>query len=280
MNSKIEKQLNPLKKTVYSSESNKLMYSDLIEGTKNIGTSFHMAFLDIKQRFKRSVLGPFWITLSMAIFVFSLGLVMSTVFNQDIDDLLPYIATGMIFWSLFSSSLLEACNVFTENAGYIKNVPCSKISFLFRMLARNFLIFLHNMLIYLFIFVIFKHEMNLNYLWFLVGFPIFLINMTWITLSLAFIAARYRDTNHIVVNLIQVLFFLTPIFWSIETIPNRPAYIDYNPIYHLLEIVRSPLLGLDVTLKSWVFTLALIIPGYFIALWIYSCSLKRITYWV
>src|SRR5690606_26249567 len=131
------------------------------------------AFHEIRQRFRRSLLGPFWLTLSMGIMVGALGLVFSTLFQQDVAKTLPYIATGLIFWGLLTSCVNEGSAVFIGSANYIKNVPLPVSLHVYQMLARNIMIWLFNMAIYLVILIFFDVRLSWDTLWFIPGFLLF-----------------------------------------------------------------------------------------------------------
>ena len=80
---------------------------DLWLGFKSHDIWGRFAVHEIRQRFRRSVLGPFWLTASMGLLVGSLGLISSTIFQQDMSKTLPYIALGIIFWTLITGCVSE-----------------------------------------------------------------------------------------------------------------------------------------------------------------------------
>jgi ABC-type polysaccharide/polyol phosphate export permease len=254
--------------------------ADLIEGARLYELWSRFAFHDIRQRFQRSMLGPFWLTISMGTMVAVLGLVFSTLFQQDISTLLPYIATGLIFWGLLTGCINEGATVFILAESYIRNLPMPLSVHFYRMIARNVIIWVFNMAIYLFVLVYFDLVPNWNSLMFIPGFILFLINTAWISLAVGVLSTRYRDVPQVVANVMQVVFFLTPIFWSPETLPNRPAFVVFNPFYHLIEILRAPLLGNVVPLSSWAFCLGMALFGLGFIAWLYRRAHARIAYWV
>lgn len=238
------------------------------------------AIHDIRQRFRRSVLGPLWLTLSMGIMVGALALVFGAIFQQPVGDTLPYIATGLIFWGLMTSCIIEGSTVFVSNEGYIRNVPMPLSVHLFRMLARNIVIWLFNMVIYVGVFVIFQRAVNWNYLLFVPAFALFLINIAWMSLASAILSTRFRDIPQVISSLIPVVFFLTPVFWSLETLPTRPAFVTFNPFHHLIEIVRGPLLGVAPSTLSWMAVIGMAAFGTLFTILLYRRAYPRIPYWV
>ena len=109
---------------------------------------------------------------------------------------------------------------------------------------------------------------------------LFMINMVWIALAGAILSVRYRDVPQIILNIIQFLFFLTPIFWSPENLPQRPSFVHFNPLFHLIEIVRAPLLGKNAEIESWVICMAMAFVGSIITAFLYRRAYARIAYWV
>lgn len=253
---------------------------DLVEGLRRHGVWARFAFHEIRQRFRRSLLGPFWLTLSMGIMIGALGLVFSTLFGQDVGQTLPYIATGIIFWTLLTSCINEGTTVFIGNESYIKNVPLPVSVHFYRMMARNLIIWGFNMVIYLAVLIFFRVQLDWQFLLFIPGFTLFIANASWMGLAAAILSTRYRDVPQVIANVVQVVFFLTPIFWSPATLPTRPAFVEWNPLYHLIELVRAPLLGQDVAPYSWLFALALAVVGLAGTAYLYRRAYARIAYWV
>lgn len=254
--------------------------NDLIEGLRNYQLWWVFAVHDIKQRFRRSLLGPFWLTLSMGIFVGSLGFVMGQLFKQDLKTYIPYLATGIIFWTLLTSLVNEGCKTFISAESYIKNVPMPVSVHFYRMAARNMIVWLHNMLVYITVFLVFSATININFLFFIPGFLLFCANGLWIGLVCGILSTRFRDIPQVIQSAIQVVFFVTPIFWSTSALPDRAAFVSLNPCYHLLEIVRAPLLGLAPDSQSWLVAIALLIFGLPVSYFLYRRTYNRIPFWV
>ena len=255
-------------------------FADILNGARLYELWIRFAVHDIRQRFRRSVLGPFWLTLSMGIMVAAIGVVFSSLFHQDAAKTLPYIATGLIFWGLLTSCMNEGATVFISAESYIRNLPMPLSVHFYRMMARNVMIWGFNMAIYLVMVVWFELMPGWNALLFIPGFILFLINAAWISLAVGVLSTRYRDVPQVIANVIQVFFFLTPIFWSPETLPNRPAFVTLNPFYHLIEVVRAPLLGEAPPWMSWVLCVGMAVAGLGFTAYLYRRAHSRIAYWV
>lgn len=257
-----------------------LAVNDLVNGLAHYEVWSAFAVHDIRQRFRRSILGPFWLTLTMGVLVGALSLVFGTVFKQDLATLIPHIAAGVIFWGLFTSTVNDGATVFSNAESFIRNVPLPLSVHLYRMLGRNIIIWLFNMVIYVIVMIVFPHPLNANFLLFVPGFALLLLNMFWVSLAAGILSARFRDIPLLIANVIQVVFFLTPVFWSSEDMPDRPAFVEWNPMYHLLDLVRKPLFGEAPGAISWVVGIGLAVVGTTFAVMLFRKTYSRIPYWV
>ena len=102
-----------------------------------------LAWKDIRLRYRRSHLGPFWITLSMGITIYSMGFLYGNLFGVKLSHYFPLLAAGMLTWALISTLILESTAAFVEADAYLKQMKLPFSTFVLRILARNFIIFFH-----------------------------------------------------------------------------------------------------------------------------------------
>jgi ABC-2 type transport system permease protein/lipopolysaccharide transport system permease protein len=255
--------------------------TDVTSGLKAWPLWGTLAWDDIRQRYARSILGPFWLTLSMAILVTSLGFIYGGLFSMPLPVYLPYLGTGFIIWSFISLSIVEGCHVFTVAAGTIKQVAAPLSVYAIRLVWRNFIVFLHNILIYVLIVVLFPVWPGLtNILLATLAFALLCINGFCVALVLGMISARFRDVPPLVASLVQVAFFVTPIFWHADQLPRRYAIVDYNPFLYYVEIVRQPLLGNAPDTSHWAVVIILTLVGSLLSFVFFAQYRRRIAYWV
>jgi ABC-type polysaccharide/polyol phosphate export permease len=99
-------------------------------------------------------------------------------------------------------------------------------------------------------------------------------------LAAGILSTRFRDIPPVIQNVLQVVFFVTPVFWSIESLPSRPAFVLLNPFNDLLELVRTPLLGGEVSLRTWVVCAVMALVGGTATILLFRRTFARIAYWV
>jgi ABC-2 type transport system permease protein/lipopolysaccharide transport system permease protein len=235
---------------------------------------------DIAQRYRRSLIGPFWLTLSMGVMVATIGFVYAVLFQQPLRDYLPYLALGIIAWGLLSSIVLETCTVFIGSEGIIRQVRVPFSAHVFRMLWRNLIVFAHNLLIYFVVAVVFSINPGLQLLLIFPGLLLIGLNGLWIGMLLGAVSARFRDLQMIMSNVMQILFYVTPIVWKPEQLSKYPAVYDLNPLHHFLELIRMPLLGNAPLPGTWLSVIAVTIIGYFVTFFFIVRFRNRIAYWI
>ena len=235
---------------------------------------------DIIQRYQRSILGPLWLTISMGILIGALGFLYASLFKMDLSSYLPFLTIGFILWQFISGILLDGCNAFVTADGIIKQIKLPLSLHIYRLLWRNILTFLHNAIVILVVMVIFDITVNWNTLLAVPGILIILLNGFWITFLLGMACARYRDINPTVISLVQLSFFVTPIIWSPTLLPDRQFILLYNPFYHFVEVIRSPLLGNSVAGETWLILIAITIIGWGIMLPLAGRLQRRLVYWL
>jgi lipopolysaccharide transport system permease protein len=250
-----------------------------------IGQSSLAAILgwqDIKQRYRRSKVGPFWLTISMGVLIASVGIVFGQIFNSPMKEYLPFLAAGIIFWAFISAVINDGCLGFVAAEGMIKQLPIPLFVHIVRIVWRNVLILLHNLVILPVVMLVLGVPITLHIFLALPGIALVLINLTWIALLLGVVCTRFRDMPNIIASILQVAFYLTPIIWMPNLLPERAGtmLLDINPLYHLLEIIRLPFLGQLPNSISWLFALGMAVVGWTITLKVFGRYQHRIAYWL
>jgi ABC-2 type transport system permease protein len=285
---------------------------DLREGFSQRELWSHLGWQDIKQRYRRSVIGPFWITISQGVISLGLGLLYSQLFNLHVATFLPYISTGFIVWGFISGCLSEGMETFISNEGLIKQIRAPLTVYALRTVWRQALMFAHNLIVVVIIDAIFFGSLSHRYgltdgtcgpdtaichpglgLYSLSAIPAFVLlalNAWWITLLLGIISTRYRDIPQVINSLIQLLFYMTPIVWPIDQLYGHGAraamaswvvpIVHLNPFYHFVQILRAPLIGQAVNPWSWVVVGGITVVGWLLALVALRNYRARVSYWV
>jgi lipopolysaccharide transport system permease protein len=250
---------------------------------KTLGIGLMLGWQDIRQSYRRSVFGQLWITIGMAVTITAIGIVFGTIFGTPMEIFLPYLASGLITWGLIAGILNEGTVGFTVAEAMIKQLPLPKIVYIVRVVWRNLIVSAHNIVILPFVIIIMGAPMTWAILLWPVGVLLTVIALSGLALSLAVVATRFRDVPPIVNAILTVGFYITPVIWLKDSLNNNElvsSIVSLNPLYHLLQIARLPLIGQYPTLDNWIWA-----AGYGLFFWIVGFIMfqryeKRLAYWV
>ena len=255
----------------------------------------------VKGNYKRTVLGDFWVTLSLAIRIITIGVVFSFIFESSRADYIPHLALGFIFFGLITANINFSCKIWVQAAGIIKQLPIPLHTHLLQLYWQNLILLGHNLVILPGIWWYAKISPDWYMCWALLGILIVQLNVSWMSLLVAVVCARYRDLAQIITNLMQISYFLTPIMWTPDRILGKARLriswinwdgsnwrwketylelLDLNPFYHLIEIVRAPLLLKPVQDHHWIISLAMMVIGWLLALLVFQKARPKIVYWL
>ena len=259
----------------------KLAVIDILEGALSWRLWGSLGWQDIRQRYRRSKIGPFWVTLSMGVMIAGMGVLYADLFHTDVQTYLPYLTVGFIVWGLIGPLVTENCNAFIDGEGIIKQVKLPLSLHVYRVVWRNLIIFAHNFVIFILVAVLFRIWPGLSILLAIPGLLLICLNGVWIGLLWGPISARFRDVPQIIGSVMQIAFFMTPIMWQPSAVAGREWFLRVNPFYYFVTLVRGPLLGNETAgLHLWGWALAITLLGWVITFFMYRRCRWRIAYWV
>jgi ABC-type polysaccharide/polyol phosphate export permease len=254
--------------------------ADLWAGLKIYEAWSTMAWHDIRKRYRRSLIGPFWITLSMGATVLGIAIVFSGLFGTPFAELVPYLAVGISVWALVVAMTSEVSTVFNDSASMSKNMSWPYSFFIFKHFAQQLIIFGHNILAGLLVVLISGKMSFVGLLVAVPGLLLAILNCGWIGIVVAVVGARYRDVQLAMANILQVFFFLTPIIWRVENLQDHQFIIYINPFYYIVTLVRDPILSQIPPLSVWLVGIAMAVAGWSVAVALYNEKHQRLSYWV
>jgi len=254
---------------------------DLREGLRRWELWWLLGMNDIRQRYRRSRLGQFWITMSMAATIGGIGIVYAFLFNMSLRDYLPYLAVNMIVWVFISGILIDSGQTFMQAENYLRQERLPKTTFVMRQLVRNSLILAHNAVLIPIILVAFGVSVSWEALLAIPGFVIVFVNGFFVAIFFGIICSRFRDLQQIIVNVTQVAFFVSPVMWQRQQLPQQHGYIvDLNPFASHLAVVSEPLLGRVPSLLQYLTCLATTLVLALIVLPFFARYRERVIYWL
>jgi ABC-type polysaccharide/polyol phosphate export permease len=253
---------------------------DLRNSFARIGLAWSLATHDVASRYRGSVLGPFWITLSMGLMVLGIGFLYASLFNLPLSQFLPYVALGIVFFGVMSGTINEGCETFVLASGMLSQTSLPMFTFVWRTVFRNLINLAHHLVIVVAVLVFYDYWKVADPLLALGGVVLMLLNAGWLSLLAGIASARFRDIPQIVVSVMQFAIFMTPVFWLPDRFGKHQAVLDLNPFYHLLHAVRAPLMGQAVSAGTWLFLVVMAVVGWGATFLIFARTRRRIVHYL
>jgi len=242
-----------------------------------------LSLLDIRLRYRGSLLGPFWLTLSTAVMVGAIGFLYSRLFHQNIAGYLPFLSISLVLWNFINTVTAEGCICFTQSEGMIRAMRMPLSLHAARVVLRNILVLGHNIVVIIVVFSIFRVVPSQASFSLLPAAALWVTDSLAICLLLGIFGARFRDIPPIIASVIQIAFYLTPIMWNPSMLTHRgisAVFVTWNPFYALLEIMRGPLLGGPLAPGVWVTALGYSAALVLLAGFAFVRARPRIAYWM
>jgi lipopolysaccharide transport system permease protein len=236
---------------------------------------------DVRMKYRRSTLGPFWASLSMAAQVFVTGFVMAYLFHMTLQRYLPYICIGLIIWSFLTTIISEGASAFINSAELILQVKRPLFVYLLQVVWRNLIVGAHTIVIFFVVAFLFGLFPGPTYMLAIPGLVLFALNCVWVAGVVGILSTRFRDIPLIVTNAFTALFWLTPVVYELNQMsgPIR-TLISYNPLYHVIEVFRAPLLLTAPSAENWMVAIGTAVFGWLLFLLLFARTRKRIPFWL
>lgn len=239
------------------------------------------AWEELRDRYKRSLIGLLWIPLSFLMFVGAKILVFSKLNGVGLDIFTIHVVVGYWIWQAMSAMMVDSCGVFVRSAGFIKSSPLPYSVYVLQGIFRNSIPFFYNFTIVFGLCWAVTGYPIWQFIYVLPAFLIFSLNGIWLGMFLGVISARFRDIMHFIQTVMRVLFFMTPIIWMPEQLGRLGAVIAfYNPFSHFIQIIRAPIAGEAFPVTSWLIVLVITLIGWVIGLVTYARFRPSIVHWV
>ena len=255
-------------------------FADLVQGIRLAPLWITLGWDQTLSRFRRTLLGPFWLSANLLAVSFALALVFGAIMGHDYRSTLPQIISGVLTWSVLGGAFSEAAGIFVASAGMMTAQKLPLSFYVFLMMYRIFINFVAQLLTLWAVFLVMR--LGGAPTWqILFGLPILFATSSLICLVIAILSTRFRDVGQFIANIISLLFFLTPVFWVPTQMSRRQQFmVTYNPLAHLLEIVREPLLGRTVALIHWEWAVGTCAATALLAVVMLALYRKRVVFWL
>lgn len=258
-----------------------LAFADLRASIQKLDLSWSLAWHDVVSRYRGSILGPLWITLSMAFMVLGIGFLYSELQHISLIETLPFVALGIVFWGTISLVIIEGCDTFVVASSMLSQTSLPIFTFIWRTVLRNLVVLGHHAVIIVAVLIYFGFWRTMNLPLAVVGLFLTLLNVSWISLAAAITSARFRDIPQIVTSIMQFSMFMTPVFWRPDSRSAiMGAVLNFNPFFHMLDSIRGPLLGGHPQPISYLILTVMAVVGWALTFCIFALTRRQIVHYL
>lgn len=258
-----------------------LLVRDVYQSICNWQFWGYLGWNDVAKQYRRTFLGPVWITLNSAFFIVAFGLVGAQLFKLPLEEYLPYFCAGHILFSFLSLLINDGCQTFTSADAFLKQTAYPKFAFVLRVVCRNLILLGHNLVVVIVVLIWSDYYGPVNWFAFIVGLFTTAITAAFVVAILGAVSARFRDIPMVVGSVMQISFFVTPVMWNPSQLTERAQWLVHlNPLASFLEVLRRPLLGQVVPGQTWAAVLSLMGALFVVFVVLYLQVRRRIVYWL
>ena len=258
----------------------RLALADVRRGLRLWRLAWSLGWLDIRLRYRGSMLGPFWLTISTGVMVGALGYLYSALFHMELKEYLPFLALSQVLWGFLATLVSESCSVFTDSETVIRSVRMPFFLFSMRVLIRNSLVLAHNVCVIILVFALLRVWPGATALFAVPALALWVADALALSLLLGAFCARFRDIMPIVNSVMQIAFFITPVIWKPEQLGVHGVWLPLNPFFDMLQIVRAPLLGEAPAPLVWAGALCFSVGLCGVAWAFFVRARGRIAFWI
>jgi homopolymeric O-antigen transport system permease protein len=255
--------------------------AELIEAGRHWRLWHLIGIGELRRRYARSRMGQLWLTLSSGISIGMIGVTWAVLWKIPVAEMLPFLAVSMVIWQLVSGILTEATTVLPASAYYLLSQRMACATVIFALVYRNVLVLIHNTLIIAIVFIAFSSPLSFKALLVLPALLLTVTTALWFGYMLAVLCARFRDLVHGVQSGLQIAFYLSPIIWKPEFLPEGARWLHLvNPFAIFIGIIRDPLMDAPLSPLPWLIATGIAFGGLALSLSFIGRYRRRVLYWL
>jgi ABC-type polysaccharide/polyol phosphate export permease len=240
----------------------------------------NLVIRDLKVRYKNSVLGVLWSLLNPLLMTLVFTIVFTLMIPSDIENYPVFFMCGFLPWSFFAASLTGGTGAIVNNASLVKKVYFPREILPLSVVLSNLVNFLLALLVLFAMLLVFRMRLTPA----VVMLPLIILAQVTFTIGMVFLLSAanvfFRDTQHILEVVMLAWFFMTPVFYPIQTLPDSAHIFGFtvniqlwlrrlNPMASLVASYRDVLYwgrptGWDFLARTFLTCLIVMVVGYLV----------------
>jgi homopolymeric O-antigen transport system permease protein len=241
------------------------------------------SWLDIVVRYRQSRLGVLWLVAPSIVYIWGVGALFASMQHIPVPLFVGYVAVGYTVFRVINSVIIESATAFTSSASFILDGHVRLTDFVLRVLAKALFYFAVSIPVIAVALAVSPDFHWGGLLLSLLSFPLVIANIIWIGVVFALVGARFPDLGQFINNIFMFVFLLTPIIWHADSMPAgsiRGTVMRFNPLFHMIEVIRAPILGKHVAPSSLYYLGVMTVLGWALAIVIYRRYARFVPLWI
>jgi len=243
----------------------------------------YATWLGVVTKYRRSRLGLFWAVSPAALYTFGIGGFYGFLQGISPKVFVAHLGIGYVVFRFITVSLSEATSTFSSHASFILDGRVRLTDYVLRVMAKSAFHFICALPVLIVAAWLNPNAEPWGLLQTIPAFLLVLVNLGWMAVFLAIIGARLPDIHELVGSVLMFSFLFTPIIWMASQAPLgtlRGTIARVNPLFHLVEIVRAPLLGEGVESGTYIYLALMTLIGWLTAYFVYRRYARYVPLWV
>jgi ABC-type polysaccharide/polyol phosphate export permease len=256
----------------------KLAVDETIHGLRYRPLWLALAWEDLRQRYRRTLLGASWAVISFAIFCGVKIAIFSQFTARGTSNFSSYVILGFFAWQFIAAIITEGCSAFSSSRAYIRGSPLPITIYIFQAIARISYLSAYCGVAAIVLIVIVGQRFEISSLTVFPAVALYLLTAFPAVMILATFSTLFPDAEQLIKTAMRMIFFLTPIVW----VPGQNAFLSkvaaYNPFTHYVAVMRTPIVEGFIPWDSWAIVTAVSLGLWIVALVAYGRSRDRIPF--
>lgn len=259
------------------------LWRDLKQSIRRPEFWAYSSWLGIVTKYRRSRLGLLWLVMPAVLYILGVGYFFSRLQGHSPSEFMAHMGVGYLLFRLLSMVINEASSVLPQHQSFILDGHQRLTDFFLRVIAKALFYFLMGLPVVALVLLQAPQMDATGLLSLFASIPLFILNVAWVSVVIALLGARFPDIHELMGTIFIFGFILTPILWYASRAPigtPHGIFMRLNPLYHLIEIVRAPLLGEPIeSFTLWYLSL-FTLGGWLLASLAYRRYARFVPIWV
>lgn len=262
---------------------NRRLIGDYIESIRRPEFWVYATWLEIVTKYRRSRLGMFWALLPSALYTFGIGWFFNAMQGALDRTFYAHIGIGYVLFRLVTASLNDATTTCSSHLPFIMDGRVRLTDYTLRVIARALFHTIVAVPVLSVAIIIAGAPDLIDIIRAVLGFGVVLVNLAWMATLVAILGARITDVHQLIGSILMFSFLFTPIIWRAEYMPLgtlQGTIARINPLFHFVEIVRSPLTNVSIELTTYAYLVLATALGWSVTAIVYRRYAKYVPMWL